>query len=367
MAIKKISIFLPRILQGGLTQVMLTLASAIADRNYDVDIVTIHKQWPQQLKHLLPYNVNPIFLPESRPIKSIWPLANYLKKAQPDVLISAGSSANNIASLAKLLAQSPTKTILTEHSEPSTDVFKSGKLSDKITPFLMKRLYPKANAIVAVSQSVAKDLSSFIEYPLEKIHVIYNPIISQKLIQLSFNYINHAWFSNKQTPIVLFVGRLIEMKNISLLIKAFSMVNKSIPSKLVLVGEGTEKGNLTSLVNELEISKNVLFLDYCINPYAYMRQSDVLVLTSKWEGLPTVLVEAMACGTQVIATDNLDGAKEIFAGEFGTLTPNNNVEILAANIIKTIKNKDQPKNIQERADFFSVDASVEQYLSLFNS
>lgn len=368
MTIKKISFFLPRILHGGLTQVMLTLASAIIDRGYKVDIVTIHEQWPHQFDHLLPCDANLILLPESRPFLSIWPLANYLKKAQADVLITAGSSANNIASLARLLAQSPTKIILTEHSEPSADVFKSEKVSDRIIPFLMKRLYSKADAVVAVSHNVAKDLSSFIKYPLEKIHVIYNPIISQKLTKLSFDDISHPWFSNKQTPIILFVGRLVEMKNIQLLLNAFSIVNESAPSKLVLIGEGPEKEKLISLINELKISKNVLFLDYCINPYAYMRQSDVLVLTSKWEGLPTVLIEAMACGTQVIATDNLNGAKEILNnGKFGTLTPNNNAEMLAENIMKVITYGKQPENVKKRADQFSVDASVDQYLSLFNS
>lgn len=364
---KKICFFVPRIVTGGLVQVMLTLAEAFADKGYSIDLATIHQSWPNDLKHLIPKNTNLIHLTASRPTTAIWPLVKHLKKSKPDVLISAGAAANYLAMLAKILAFSSTKTILTEHSQPSVDIFKSKKLIDKVIPFFMRRLYPRADFIVAVSHSVARDLSTFIRYPLEKIYVIYNPIVNSKLTELSFAKLDHPWFKEKQYPIVLFVGRFSDVKNIPLLVNAFSLVRKSYECKLVLVGDGPERENLQSLVRDLALSKDTLLINYCPNPYPYMRHSNVLVLTSKWEGLGNVLIEAMACGTPVIATDNLESAREILDnGKFGVLTPNNNVKILADNIVKAIQYEAAPKNIKERANIFSVDTSVDQYLRLFD-
>lgn len=363
---KKLCFFLPTLGDGGLTKVSLTLLHQLSNKGYNIDLIMTSKEQPEQLLTLIPKCVNLIKLSSSRTITSIIPLAQYLQRTQATVLMSGGPSSNCVALLAKIISRSNIKTIITEHSLPSVDVKESGKYNAHILPILMKRLYPSADHIVAVSNAVAKDLSKFINFSIDSIKVIYNPIVNSNLIEKANEKVIHPWLSNKSAPVIIFVGRLVSLKNIPMIIKSIALVNRLIDCKLLLIGEGPEKPHIANLVKKMHIEDKVSFVGYCENPYPYMKASDLLVLASQWEGLPTVMIECMACNTPVVATNNLEGAAEILnIWKNGILTePNENA--IAQAVIDIITRKITFEGIKDDSQKFSSDNSVDQYISLIN-
>lgn len=362
---KKIAIFQPHIGAGGLTHVMLSLAAGMADKGLSVELIVLDVEIAQELKSKIPTNVQVVKVNAGRTLTAIFPLALYLIKNKPDVLISGGPSSNCIALIAKYFTKDSCRQIITEHSLPSVDVFDTEKIIDRGMPFLMKRLYLKADNIIAVSNVVANDLSNFTNIRRNKVDVVYNPVVTLKMLSLGDEAVSHQWLSNPQFKTLLFVGRLESVKNLQLALHAFAL-KRHESAKFIIIGDGTQRPYLESLADELLLTEHVDFMGYSPNPYPYMKLSDALVLCSKWEGLPTVLIEAMAFGTQVVATNNLDGAKEILNyGEVGFIVENNNPEKLSLGITKAINNQEQSDNLKQRALKFNLENSLQEYLKLF--
>jgi glycosyltransferase involved in cell wall biosynthesis len=233
---------------------------------------------------------------------------------------------------------------------------------------MMRRLYPKADRIVAVSQGVADDLISLLNLPHEKVTVIYNPIVTPELFEQAKQPVSCSWFEQNRLPVILAVGRLTKAKDYPTLFRAFSLVRQVRPAKLLVLGEGEERSNLERLAIELGIQNDVSMSGFVDNPFAFMAKASVFVLSSAWEGLPTVLIEALSCGCPVVATDCRSGPREILDnGRYGRLVPVGDHEALAKAILETLDNPDFPADRQtrlQRAMEFSVDAAVDKYLKV---
>lgn len=363
---KKIAIFLPHIGPGGLTRILLIIGEALASRDYHVDLVMLDLPASKLSLERIPKNIHITKLKAKRTVTALFPLRKYLLTDTPDILLSGGPTSNCIAISASLFNKCNTKIIATEHSLPSVDIFDSGKTIDKALPFLMKYLYPKADHIVAVSEAVANDLSNFTKINKSNIKVIYNPIVGPSLLQKGNAPIQHKWLDNSQYKVILFVGRLERVKNIPLLMNGFKLAtNQRKNIKLLIVGDGGEQENLIKLTNSLNLQDHVDFLGYCENPYPYMKKADILALTSLWEGLPTVLIESMAFGTNVIATNNLAGAGEILLNENIGHYPKDDPQSLANAIIEGLQTPANKEILINRANDFSIENSIKQYIELF--
>ena len=169
---------------------------------------------------------------------------------------------------------------------------------------IAQQLYLRADAVVTPSQGVAEYLCERLALPLERITVIYSPVISPKLLRKGDLSVTHRWF-NGDYPVILSAGRLTRQKNFASLIRAFAQVRARRPAKLLILGEGEERQRLTELINELNLQEHVALPGFVDNPFPYMKRSSVFVLSSLWEGLPNVLIQAMALGAPVVATDCL--------------------------------------------------------------
>ena len=168
---------------------------------------------------------------------------------------------------------------------------------------------------------------------------------------------------------ILAAGRLHVSKDFPTLLRAFSLVRKEIPSRLVILGEGEKRKELEDLAQELGIRKDHDLPGFVENPYKYMKHATVFVLSSQWEGFGNVLVEAMACGCPVISTDCPSGPREILRdGEYGVLVPPKDSEKLAQGILRVLENQDLRRELSEkgkkRALDFTVDRAVEEYVKL---
>jgi len=292
-------------------------------------------------------------------------LADQIRRIQPNALLSALTNCNLTAILAQQFVNDA-KVVINEQNTPSLSIRSQPAAGTVLR--MMCRLYPKADRIVAVSQGVADDLIAILNLPPEKVTVIYNPIVTPELFERAQKPINHPWLEQNRLPVILAVGRLTKAKDYPTLLKAFSLVRQVRPAKLLILGEGEERANLERLAIELGIQNDVSMPGFVDNPFAFMSKASVFVLSSAWEGLPTVLVEALACGCPVVATDCRSGPREILDnGRYGRLVPVGDHEALAKAILETLDNPDSPADRQtriQRAMEFSVDAAVDKYLKV---
>jgi glycosyltransferase involved in cell wall biosynthesis len=334
---RKIAILLPELLGAGAERVMLNLADGIAQKGYPVDLVIAVAKGSYLSE--ISASVRLIDLQSTGVLRSLPQLIKYLQQNQPAVILSS-LHANVVVVWAKYLLSNPCRIILCQHDMFTLTPPKNAKLKVRILPILAKIFYPKADGIVAVSKGVADGLSKLLSIPQEKIRVIYNPVITHDVRKKSKEVINHPWFNPGQPPVVLGVGSLCKRKDFSTLIRAFAEVRKEMAIRLLILGEGIERPNLEALARSLNVEDDISLPGFVLNPYSFMTHSSVFVLSSVAEGLPTVLVEAMYCGSRVISTDCPSGPREILAnGKYGQLVPIKDVPTMKEAIKKALAHK----------------------------
>lgn len=361
MSEHRIAFFLPTLAGGGAERVALNLLKGMLERDVSLDLVVADIDGPYLDQ--VPKEVRLINLGTGRVTKAIPALAKYLKETKPVGLVSHMNHTNVAAILARELARSKTKLVVVEHSTLS--VATSDLRRSQLLPAAMKWLYPRASTIVGVSQGVSTDLERELGFQPGTVKTVYNPVIDPDLIAKAKIPLDYPWFQPGNPPVFLAVGRLTLPKDFSNLIKAFSKLRKQKDARLIILGEGELRGELEAEIDSLGIGADVSLPGFVQNPYAYMYNSSVFVLSSRWEGLPTVLIEAMACGCAVVATDCPSGPEEILAGgKYGMLVPIENADALAAAMIKTLDSPvDQSISI-DRGMYFSNDRAVSDYLDL---
>ena len=358
-----VTLYLPSLRGGGAERVMLNLARGFAEKGHVVDLVLAKAEGPYLNE--VPEGIRVVDLNASRVLKSLPGLTRYLRKERPAVLLSALNHANIIALWAHKMARVSTKIAISVHSTLSISSQKATSIRGRLIPHVIRIFYSWADYIVAVSQGVAEDLAHHANLPRDMIKVIYNPIITPELLEKAKELLNHPWFNNKGLPVILGVGRLNKAKDFPTLIRAFNLVCKQRSVLLLILGEGEERPQLESMISELGLKKEVMLPGFVDNPFNYMYNSAVLVFSSAWEGLPTALVEAMACGCPVVSTDCPSGPAEILEnGKYGLLVPVGDAEALAQNIISVLDKPPDPLSLQQRAAEFSLDKICRQYLEI---
>lgn len=359
----KIAFFLPSLAGGGAERVCVNLAAGFLARGLEVEFVLVKAEGP--LLHAVPAGAKVIDLSSRRTLTAVLPLATYLRREKPYALIAAPDHANLVAVWGRILADSPTRVVITHHIHPTLSIHNTPKLQEKMYPTLLRAFQPWVDCMVAVSQGVANDLASLAHLPRESICVVYNPIVTQDLVDLTFAPINHPWFYEGEPPVILAAGRLVAQKDYPTLLKAFAVLRERRVARLIILGEGKERKKLQILIRELGIQDDVELPGFSGCPYAFMSRSRVFALSSAWEGFGNVLVEALACGTQVVSTDCPSGPAEILDyGTFGRLVAVGDYSALADAIEEALDHPMKVESLKERAHAFSVDAAVEGYSAL---
>ena len=359
-----IALFVPSLRGGGAERTMLNLACGFSEQGYKVDLVLQRAEGPFLSE--VPDKVRIVDLKAKRMALGLFPLISYLRRERPHSLLSAMTHTNITALLAKRLARVGTRVVVSERNTMSITSRKGKTLRSRLLPLMAKRLYYWADVVVAVSKGVADDLANFLNFPRERIRVIYNPVITPEILQKANEPLEHPWFKLGELPVILGVGALTEQKDFPTLIRAFALVRKERPARLMILGEGGDRPKLEALVREMGLENDVSLPGFVDNPYKYMKRAAVFVLSSKWEGLPTVLIEAMACGIPVISTDCPSGPREILEnGKYGVLVPVGDVERLAKTIIMySIRKFMSEENLQTQAQKFHLECAVKEYLRI---
>lgn len=358
---EKIALFVPSLGGGGAERVMVLLANGLIEEGLDVDLLVVNTNKGAHAA-ALSEKVNLIDFKKSRTLAALPEMVRYLKKNRPRVMISALDYANVVTLVARRLAGASTKLIITEHNTLSVASQGDFRGMGRILPWLMKLTYPWADQILAVSQGVADDLANKLNIKRSKIAVAYNPVVTEQLSMLSAQEVQWPWPRVEGTPFILATGRLAAAKDFSTLLKAFSILRKKRPAKLLILGEGEERGMLEQKIAQYELGEDVALPGFVSNPYAWMASADLFVMSSRWEGLPTVLIEAMACGAPVVSTDCPSGPAEILEnGKWGRLVAVGDGAALAEAMDASILDADRHPGLA-RAQDFSVKKSVLKYM-----
>lgn len=358
--LKHVALYLPSLRGGGAERMMVTLANGFAARGLGVDLALAQADGPY-LGEVAP-EVRIVDLHARRVIASLPALVGYLRRERPQALLSAMGHANVVALWARDLARVPTRVVVSERAVLRPYLEDPKGLRGRVLPSLMRRLYRRADRVVAVSGDVALDLRNLLHLPQEHIQVIYNPVVGPDLAARAHASIDHPWFANGEPPVLLGAGRLTAQKDFGTLIRAFARVSGRRSARLMILGEGEQRRELEALAKDLQVGHAVALPGFVENPFAYMSRAALFVLSSRFEGLPGVLIQAMACGSPVVSTDCPGGPTEILeGGRWGRLVPVGDFEALARAIEETLDDP-APPDVRVRANYFDVDRAVDRYL-----
>jgi glycosyltransferase involved in cell wall biosynthesis len=350
--------------EGGVERMVLNLVRAFASvPDLAVDLVLIR----EESRHLrnLPSGVNVIRLGVRHSAFSIPAIARYLRTVRPDALLAAKDRAGRAALLARWFSGAPVRVVVRLGTTLSEAIKDKGALARWLRYLPIRLLYRLADGIVAVSEGVATDVAAISRLPLDRIHVIRNPVITPELARQASESVDHPWLADSGVPVVLGMGRLTRQKDFPTLIRAFARIRQKRPVRLIILGDGRDRGELLRCAERAGVADDVDLPGFQANPYAWLARVQAFILSSAWEGSPNALTEAMALGVPVASTDCRSGPRELLAGgRFGPLVPVGDQQALANAIAKVLDEPLPAYELRAAVADYSAQVSAGRYLEV---
>ncbi len=291
-------------------------------------------------------------------------LARYVRRERPDAMLTALNYTSITALWTRRVEGLDLRLVVSERNTLSQRAAR-GVGSVRALPGLVRHFYPWADALAAVSAGVAVDLAEILGVSAEEVAVTFNPVVTPEIDRQAAEALDHPWFAPGEPPVILAAGKLKQQKGFDVLLEAFARVRGRRPARLVILGDGPERGRLQQRARRLAVDVDVSLPGFVNNPFAFMARSSVFVLSSVWEGLPGVLIQAMACGCPVVSTDCPSGPAEILdKGVHGPLVPVGDDAAMAVAIESVLDAPPSEERLRRRANVFSVERSTDRYLAL---
>lgn len=335
----KIAMFLPSLGGGGAEKSIVRLTAAFDRRGIAVDLVVGTAEGP--VRDDVPPGVTLVDLDRPRVATALPGLVRYLRRERPAVLFSAMYHANLVAILAHGLARSSSRLVVSERQSFVALRRAERSYKERLMRGAMRLLYPRADAVITVSKALAVEIADGLGLPAKMIFPVYNPVVSGEMLALADQDPGHPWFGD-DVPVIVGAGRLVPEKDFPTLLGAVAHIARRRPVRVILVGEGHSRAELEALADRLGIADRVDLVGRKSNPWSFMKRAAVFVLSSVSEGMPSVLVEAIAVGTPVVSTDCPTGPREILGDGYPLLVPVGDVNALAAAIEATLDRNDLP-------------------------
>lgn len=347
---------------GGAERVMVNLANDMIRRGFEVDMVLLSPTG--DFVHDLHPGVNVVDLRVGRMRWALFPLVRYLRQKRPAAILACMWPLTVIAIMARVLSGIKTRLMVAEHTTWSRSELLSRPTVGWQVRKSMHFMFPFADAVVAVSQGAADDLARFAQLDAKSITTIYNPVVGEKKLEVPSVISLPGWWSGSHYKI-LAVGTLKEIKDYSTLLDAFALLCQQIDARLLILGEGECRAALESRIKRLGLESRVFMPGFVKDPAPYYQHADLFVLSSRGEGLPTVIIEALAAGTPVVSTDCPSGPREILKdGQYGRLVPVGDVDGLAAAMAESLTATHDTAALKARAQDFSIERATDRYLEL---
>ncbi len=361
-----IALYLPNLAAGGAERTFLRLAAGFGERGCPVRLVVDRAEGG--LLEVVHASGLPLeSLRAARTLTALPKLSAWLRRNRPDVLLSAITHNNLIAVWARALARSGTRVVVSEHTVLSAQTAMQTGWQYRVLAPLCRGTYPRAAAIVAVSAGVADDLARYAGVARNRIEVIPNPVVTPDYPQRAAAPCPHPWLIDGGPPVVVAAGRLVPLKDFPTLLQALAVVRRRMPARLLILGEGPERGALLALRARLGLDGVVDLPGFYPDPLPLFARAAALAVSSRFEGFGLTLVEALACGTPVVSTDCPTGPAEILAqGDHGRLVPVGDADALGAALLATLTAPPDRDRLRRRALDYTQAAVVERYLTLFH-
>lgn len=359
MVEQRIGIFLPSLAAGGAERVVLALAREFANRGHSVQIMVASDRG--HLRGFIPENVDFVSFGVRKALHAVRPLVVHLRRQRFNCLLTTVVSANIAGLLAHRLANVPTRCVVREANPTEYDVRSASVVSTLANKLAVRKLYRHADALIAISRGVRDSLIDYVRVECDRVVVIPNPLL-----------VGDATFDapsfqreDSEVPLIAACGRLCEQKDYFTLLRGFALLRQRMPARLVIVGEGPLLDPLRAEVERLDVAAEVKFLGYHPVPVEVMRAAKVFAHTSRWEGFGLVLLEALASGCTVVATDCSGGVRDALGdGQYGLLVPPGDPHALADALEKALTGAYVTPEPREHLKKFDLGRIADQYLSV---
>ena len=359
-----VTILLPSLAGGGAERVMLDLLSAFDQQGLRSELVLATRADPQQdgwSERDVPDGIPIRHLDAPRTASAFLPLARYLRTRKPATLLTTLEQTTAIAALARHVAPH-VRLVLREANTVEADLAADARsLEGRILAPLLRHAYHQADAIIAVSHGAADALTRSFGVPATRIDVIENPAITPRLEAGANAVPPHPWLEPGQPPTLVTLARLTPQKRLDVLLHAFALTHAHTPSRLLILGDGSERATLETLASRLGITRDVHFTGWVANPFAYLAHAQAFALSSDWEGMPNALIQARALGLPVVATDCPSGTRDVLDdGKEGWLVPCNDPHAMATALNEALTTpRSSPSNAWRAR--FTLDAAARRY------
>lgn len=362
-SISPISVLLSYSGDGGVERMMNHLIAGMMAAGCRVDVLVLKARGGHFAG--LPAGANVIRLDSGHSHLAVGSIARYLRAERPPVLLAAKDRAGRAAVRARERAGGDTRVFIRLGNTLSQSLAGRNPLRRWLRYAAIRRTWPRADGIIAVSHGVAEDVITTAGVPAARVHVLPNPVVTPELLERAEREPEHDWPAGTGEPIVLGVGRLDRQKDFPTLLRAFARLVERQPAQLVILGEGEDRAALERLAMDLGIAGRTWMPGFVENPHAAMARSDLFVLSSAWEGSPNVLTEALALGVPVVATDCRSGPREILdGGRVAPLVPVGDATALATAMERTLQAPPASATLRVAVADYERDRATRRYLEV---
>lgn len=354
-----LAMYIPSMVGGGAQRVFALLATEFHRRGVPVELILSERRGP--FMETLPHDLLIHDLHARRVSSSLLPLARYLRRRRPEVLLTTLTEANLVALAARGVSRTRVRLAIREVNHLSAIRRDNPTWRERMLLPLARRYYPSADIVVAPSRGVADDIAEMAHIDPDRLHVIPNPLPDFP----DTSGVAHPWFEPGLPPVILAIGRLTLQKDYPTLLKAFADLRQRREARLIVLGEGEEREALERLVQGLGIAEDVDLHGFVPNPGPYLRDAALFVLSSAWEGLPNVMLQALAAGCPVVSTDCPSGPREILEdGRLGPLVPVHDHRALGRAMRSVLEHPTPKELLQQRVADYALEDIAARYLAV---
>lgn len=350
---------------GGVERNILNLLPEFSALGVSVDVLAVLRKPVPELLALTSERIRIVDLGVRHTALALPALVRYLRFERPDALLVAKDRAIRMAILARWLSGVAVPLTGQLNTHLSASLAKRSAAARIVRTWPMRWLYPRVDQVIAVSAGVAEDAAQLTGLPLARIPVIRNPVITADLVARSQEPVDHPWVNDQTCPLIVGAGRLTQQKDFATLMRGFALLRRQRECRLLILGEGRQRGELERLGHSLGIAGDLQLTGFVTNPYPYFSRADVFALSSRWEGSGNVLTEAMALGTPVVSTDCPSGPAEMLDnGRWGRLVPVGDAEKLAEALALTLDSPPDAAALRAAVAEYAVSRSACRYLGV---
>ena len=365
----KVAVLLGSFAAGGSERAMINFANGLTARGIAVDLIA--GRGPDDFRSIVDSSVNVINLYHGM-FKSIPYLRRYLHREQPDILFASQLHVNIVAMLTGVCNfRLKTKIVLREATTPSQHAKILNGWKEHLSMKLAKLLFHRADYLISAGEASRVDAVEFYGLNPDKTSTVYSSFTNQAFYELATDPVEHRWLEDG-SRVIASMGRVMPVKDFPTLIASLAIVRQQEDVKLMIIGETNRDPAHFDLVkktvSDLDLEDAVDFIGFHQNPFPYLVKSEMYVLSSKFEGLPGALVQAMALGCKIVATDCKSGPREILdGGSRGKLVTVGNAQAMADAILQSLNSEHDRSLGKEWASEFSESTSISRLIRVFEN